>query len=221
MVKAIIFDMDGTMLDSMDRKINTRAEYLKSLGVDLSDHEIKELDNVGWSETVHHVNKTKGTDFSPKAFHDGVLETHYGAYRNRYKLIPGFIEFLDYLDKRGIKYAIATATRLYGAEDVLNRFNLKDRFEFIITEGRVGYTKDYPNIYLEAAKKLGGDISNTIVFEDALYAVKTAKLAGFKTIAVKESRFENDWEEISKIADFSIIDFYDLMQKIESKEIEI
>lgn len=221
MTKAIIFDMDGTALDSMGHSLENRTNYLKSLGVDLNDEEKARLDKVGWEDTVNFINETKGTDFCPKAFYDGVLETHYDSYRTSYELIPGFVKFLDYLDKKDIKYAIATATRLYGAQDVFERFDLMDRIEFIITEGRVGYTKDFPNIYLEAAKRMGGDTSNTIVFEDALYAVKTAKEAGFRTIAVKEPRYIDDREEIIKISDLAITDFDELLEMIENKEVVI
>lgn len=221
MTKAVIFDMDGTVLDSMGESLANRVSYLKVLGVHLTRKEEDELNHVSWSDTAAWVNEKKGTKFEDKAFLDGILETHYNGYKESYKLIPGFIEFLDYLDKRNIKYAIATATRLYGAEYVFERFDLMDRIEFIITEGRVGVTKDHPDIYLEAARRMGADTSNTIVFEDALYAVKTAKNAGFKTIAIKEDRFIDDAKEIEAISDYFVEDFDELLEKIESGEIVI
>ncbi len=221
MIKAIIFDMDGTVLDSMGHSDQNRAGYLKSLGVELTKDELKELKTVGWSETSTWINKVRNTNFSKKAFYDGVLETHYNGYRNSYELIPGFLDFLDYLDEKNIKYAIATATRLYGAEDVFNRLGIIDRFEFIITEGRVGQTKNHPDIYHKAAQMLGSDTSNTIVFEDALYAVKTAKEAGYKTIAVKEAVYKDDEAEIREISDFIIEDFNELLNRINQGEIKI
>ena len=220
MIKAVIFDMDGTVLDSMNKSVENRVEYIQSLGVDLNNEEIEDLKNVGWHETYSHINKTKGTNFSEKAFLDGILETHYAGYQNGYELIPGFLDFLDYLDKKDIKYAIATATRMKGALDVFERFDLMDRIEFIITEGRVGITKDFPDIYLQAAAKMGADTSNTIVFEDALYAIETSKKAGFKTISVKEESFIDDLEEITAISDLVIDDFNQLLEMIENKEIE-
>ena len=221
MVKAIIFDMDGTVLDSMGKSVRNRTKYLKSLGIDLTAAELVELETIGWDETSNWINKIRNTNFSKKAFFDGVLETHYNGYRESYKLIPGFLEFLDYLDDKNIKYAIATATRLYGAEDVFRRLNIIDRFEFIITEGRVGQTKDHPDIYHEAAKLMGSDTPNTMVFEDALYAVKTAKEAGYKTIAVKETVYKADEEEITKISDYIIEDFNELLNRINQGEIKI
>lgn len=213
-IKAVIFDMDGTALDSMGKGCENVLELLEQLNLDHMCDKAEQLKDLGWSISAKHINDAYGTDFCEKAIRDGYTETHYGNYRNSYELMPGFAEFLDYLDSKDIKYAIATATRLHGAEDVFRRFNLIDRLEFITTEGRVGKTKDFPDIYLDASERLGADISNTIVFEDALYAVKTAKDAGFKTIALREPFYESDHEEINAVADLFIEDFNDLLAQI-------
>ena len=216
MKKAIIFDMDGTVLDSMGHSQKNNKTYLADLGIDVEDEKVKPLIDLGWRINGDIINETLGTDFCPKAVRDGILETHYGNYRNSYKLLPGFIEFLDYLDSVDIKYAIATATRLYGAEDVFKRVDLMDRIEFIITEGRVGKTKDFPNIYLEAAKKLGSTPENTYVFEDALYAAKTAKNAGFKLVGILDDFYKEDHKELIRISDVVIHDFNELLDLINS-----
>lgn len=221
MVKAVIFDMDGTALDSMGGSSENVVLLLEHLGIDMNLPEAQALIKREWFITADDINEALGTDYCNKAIRDGYTETHYGRYRNGYKLMPGFLKFLDFLDEKGIKYAIATATRLHGAEDAMNNHGILDRFEFITTEGRVGKTKDFPNIYVDAAKRMGATPEETIVFEDALYALKTASKAGFKTVAIKEPYFKDDHAEIEKIGDVFVEDFNELLQLIEQGKYKI
>lgn len=221
MIKAIIFDMDGTVIDSMMDDPDTILKYLDYLGVDTNNSAIKEVAQLGWSITADDVNAVAGTDFCNKAFRDGYLETHYHKYETHYPLLPGFIDFIDYLDEIGIKYAIATATRMKGAQFTFERLGILDRFEFIITEGRVGKTKKFPHIYDEAARRMGADRTNTIVFEDAYYAVKTACDAGYRTIGIKEEYYKDSHEHIEKIVDLFVEDYTELMNLIRTNEYKI
>lgn len=221
MVKAIIFDMDGTVIDSMMDDPHSILTYLEHLGVDTDNEEIKKVAELGWSITADDVNAVAGTDFCNKAFRDGFLETHYGKYENHYPLLPGFIDFIDHLDELGIKYAIATATRMKGAQFTFERLGIIDRFEFIITEGRVGKTKNFPHIYDEAARKMGADRTNTIVFEDAYYAVKTATDAGYRTVGIKEEYYKDYHDDIEKLVDVFVNDYEELMTLINNKEYKI
>lgn len=221
MAKAVIFDMDGTALDSMGRSVENVTNYLASIGLDTSLDAVKEVAELGWFITADDINKALGTNFCNKAIYDGYLETHYNMYREGYELMPGFIEFLDILDAKNIKYAIATATRLYGAQDVFERHGIADRFEFITTEGRVGKTKEFPDIYLDAAERMGAKPEETIVFEDALYALNTASKAGFRTVAIKEPYYVDDHKTIESVGDVFVEDFHELIKLIESGEYTI
>ena len=104
MIKGVIFDMDGTVLDSMGNWQNNIVNYFESLGVQLTKDEQKAIKCLDWNETVDYINKQKNTGFELKAIRDGILETHYGMYKDGFKLMPGFLKFIDYLDEKGIKY---------------------------------------------------------------------------------------------------------------------
>lgn len=221
MIKAIIFDMDGTALDSMGGSSDNVVRYLEHLGIDMSTKEAQSLIKHHWFLTADHINEALGTDYDNKAIYDGYRETHYGMYRNGYQLMPGFLEFLDYLDERGIKYGIATATRINGAEDAMNNHGILDRFSVVTTEGRVGKTKEFPDIYLSAAEEMGATVDETIVFEDALYAIMTASKAGFRTVGIREPYYADDHDAIEKIADVFVTDFNELLELIKAGKYEL
>lgn len=221
MVKAVIFDMDGTAIDSMMSGPSSVKALLKQLNLETDTKEAQDLMAKGWHVTAQMINEVYNTDFCEKAIKDGYMEIHFRNYREHFQPMGGFVEFLDYLDSRDIKYAIATATQKHGAEDQFKRLGLMDRLQFITTEGQVGKTKEFPDVYIDAAKRMGADETNTIVCEDALYAIRTASKAGFRTVGIREEYFKEDHDDIEKIADVYVDDFNELLKLIEEGSYQI
>lgn len=107
-----------------------------------------------------------------------------------------------FLEKNGhLKMCIATATDKHLAAYALKRLNIDEYFEFILTSGEVGSSKQSPDIFIKAAEKLGLPASDIVVFEDALHAIEASKKAGFYTVGVHEPVFEQDREKIQQAAD--------------------
>ena len=186
MLRGAIWDLDGTILDSMSAWDHVGENYLRSQGIEPEP----DLDEAIATMSLHQAA-------------DYFIE-HYGVKQTRDELIKK--EFLAQLHETGVKMCIATATERSLVEAALARCRVLDYFSEIFTCSSVGAGKDEPTIYREALNFLGTDRTNTMVFEDSLHALTTAKKDGFYTTAVYDSHEENQ-EEIQRLANCRIHDY--------------
>lgn len=221
MKTAVIFDMDGTVIDSSGSYDIIKYEVIEDMGYSLTPEEFEILDKFPHLDFPREFNKIKEDKLDESLYFHFVNTRVRENYREGFKLKKGIVKFLDYLDENDIKYCIATASRNLHAISTFDKLNMIDRFEFIISTSDVDRSKEYPTIYKEAAIMMGANIEDTFVFEDALYAVKSAKKGNFKTVGIYDKYFEKDQEQIKEAADYYIKDYDDLMQQIENSEIII
>ena len=211
-IKGAIFDLDGTLLDSMPLW-NTRAtDYLVSRGImpepDV-DKTYKALSLVQAAEYFReHYGFTESVEEISHQLNQGVEKGYFETIKPK----DGVPEFLEFLRGRGIPMCIATATERYLVEAVLTRLGLLDYFKGILTCGEVGHGKDEPEIFLRAAKLLGTGVSDTAVFEDAPHAIKTARSAGFFIAAVADDSYTEERENIRAMSDIFITSYKDLIK---------
>jgi HAD superfamily hydrolase (TIGR01509 family) len=123
-------------------------------------------------------------------------------YFHKAPLKDGVLEMLKELKKRGIKMCVATATDRHLVERALHRVGILEYFGHIFTCTEAGAGKDCPDIFHQALDFLGTALNDTVVFEDALYAVRTAKAAGFTVVALYDDSARHQQEEIRAYADF-------------------
>ncbi|NLC54471.1 MAG: HAD family phosphatase [Erysipelothrix sp.] len=219
MKSAVIFDMDGTVIDSMGVYETVKYEVVEDMGITLSESELEVLSSVSHWEFPNVFNTLREEKLDESEFFHIVNTRVRNSYRIGFPLKKGVERFLDYMDEKGIKYCIATASKNINAISAFTHLDMMDRFEFIITTGDVDRSKRYPSVYKEAAIMLGSKISETFVFEDALYAVESAKRGGFKVVGIADKYFEKDRDKIIATADYFIEDYDDLMDQIEAKTI--
>lgn len=214
-MKSAIFDMDGTLLDSMSHWDNLGIEHLKSLGVQPPDDLL---------ETMRDMSIEQSADYFMTRF--ALWETkkdllkQWGQqvnimYETRVVIKPFVKEYLLKLKEMGVKMCVATATPRRYALKALEHLGILDLFEFVLCEDDVGVGKHKPDIYIKAADMLGVMPEDTIVFEDALYAVKSAKSAGFVVCGVYDNSFLRDKDEIKNKADAYIYDFSEILDLFE------
>lgn len=206
MIKGAIFDLDGTLIDSMFIWDNVGEDYLKLFGKEPKENLYEVFRSYTLEQAAQyyrdHYDINLSVDEIIKGVNDMVAET----YRTKVTLKPGVVDFLKRLQSRGIRMCVATVTDRYIAEDVLKRLGIYEYFSEIFTCAEVGFGKENPEIYRKALKHLGTAKEETVVFEDVLHAIKTAKCDGFKVAAVYDSH-EPMQEEIKEISDYYITDF--------------
>ena len=200
-VKGAIFDVDGTILDSMPIWDNVAAIYLESRGIAPRPGLRAALLPLGGNQIPEYFQREYGVTEPMQVIADAINAIVEEFYLNRATLKDGILQILTSLERRGIKMCVATATDRYLVEAALKRCGVLHYFGRVYTCSEEQTGKDRPDIFLTAAKFLGTEISETCVFEDALYAIKTAKAAGFPVVAVYDLSADGQQDEIRALAD--------------------
>lgn len=207
MIKGVVFDADGTLLDSMHIWDELGERYLRSLGKTPEDGLYKILFPMTLEESSVYLKEKYGLTESTEEIKSGVLGIIDSFYRNEVQLKAGVREFLEYLSEKNIPAVIATTSDKTQLQAAFTRLGVIGYFRDIITCSELKTNKREPYIYLKATQLLATEINETAVFEDVLYAVKTAKTAGFFTVGVEDTASISDRDEIIKTADLFIGDF--------------
>ena len=205
-IKCAIFDFDGTLFDSMFIWDNVGDVYLRSQGVKPTPSMRKDVKTLSLYQSACYLQKEYALPFSVEEIMAGINRTVEHFYIHVVQPKPGVVDFLERIKAKGIPMCIATASDRYQVEAALRRCGMEQYFDAIFTCSEVGHGKDEPVIFRKAMAHFGADRSNTVVFEDALHAVQTAKADGFTVAAVYDDS-EQRQLEIRTLADCYIPDF--------------
>lgn len=203
-----IFDMDGTLVDSMGYWLRLGGEFLLSKGIrDLPEDLWDALQAMTMPQSAAYFARRFGLAGPPERLEREMMEIMAGHYRRDILLKPGMAEYLAALRSRGTALCVATNTPAPLVRTCLGRLGVLDMFRFCISSEEVGAGKDKPDIYLAAAARLGGAAGDTAVYEDALFAVRTARTAGFYVVGVADRANRDDWDEIARLSDETVTDW--------------
>jgi HAD superfamily hydrolase (TIGR01509 family) len=205
--KGAIFDLDGTLFDSMPIWEHVAFDYLESLGITPNSDVREAVQDMSIQQACEYFCNVYGLKLSREEIADGVNRLIEDFYFHRAPLKDGVMEMLQTLKDRGIRMCVATATDRYLVETAMKRTGILPFFEAVFTCTEAGCGKDKPDIFLKALQNLGTDLKDTVVFEDALYAIRTAKSAGFTVIALYDEAAKAHREQIQKLADLCFKSF--------------
>ena len=212
--KAAIFDMDGTLLNSMRFWRLVGLEYLVAHDLPVPEWPASRLFGTSGRATVTHVLEENGVLYDDAALVDELERRMAKYYQGDVRPKPGVVELLEALRDRGIPCAVATATPKAIASAALDRHGLLKYFRFVTDGYELGTSKSDPEYFRAAAGRLDARPEECWMFEDALYAIRGAKAAGMRVCVIEDV---TAWqrEEIQSLADIYVSSFAELLPGLE------
>ena len=208
-----LFDMDGTLVDSMGYWDEVCGEYLRQVGL-YSEVVFETLKPMTLPQTAEYFESEFGIKVPVEKMEKEMCRIMLDHYENDIEVKPGVQAFLEAMQKKGIRMCVVSSSPTLLVETCLKRHRLTQYFEFLLSADEVGKGKTDPDIYFEAARRLGVEPQNTLVFEDAMPAGLTAKRAGFPTAAIFDETSAVEWDEFRKQTDFAFADWDEALRTL-------
>ena len=206
-ISGAIFDMDGTLTDSMFVWMDIGRRYLISCGITPRETLLEEIKNMSMWQVSNYFMTEYGLKKTHAEIYEGIDSLVEPMYRDEVFPKDGVFLLLDLFKSQGVKMCVASATDRQLVEMVLKKNGLFEYFSEIFTCNSVGAGKDEPLIYEKALEHLGTPKEETLVFEDAFFSIKTAKSAGFTVVGVYDASAERFSSEIKSLVDYYITDY--------------
>ena len=218
MIKGVIFDLDGTLIDSMQIWYRIDRELASENGIqDLSREVSERIKKMSINEAAQFFIDELGFTMTKQQIISRIEEMVRIEYEENIRLKPFVGEVLDFLDERGITFCAATATYKGLAEAVMKRCGIYGRMKFLLTDVEYPKGKKFPDIFLGAAERMGTLPGDTLVVEDSLHCLQTASAAGFMTAAVYDESAAPERAEIERTAGFYAESLRDIKNYIAGK----
>lgn len=209
--RGAIFDLDGTILDSMWVWKQVDVNFLGKRGIQIPGDYVKDISAMNFKTAAEYTIRRFGLPETVQQVMQEWFDMAVREYAEDVQLKSGVREYLAYLKANEIKLAVATSSHEELFLPCLEKNKIYEFFDAFVTTMEVERGKDFPDVYEEAARRLGLKPSECLVFEDILKGVRAAQKGGFYVVAVEEEHSADEKSEIAQAADKYISDFEEMM----------
>ncbi len=208
-IKGVIFDLDGTLVDSMWVWVKIDMDFIKERNLTIPHEELmKDVAHCSFSQTAEYFRTRFGMTESTEEIMEIWNKMAEKEYGTNVFLKPGAKDFLDDLKKRGIKLALATSNSRHLLTTCLSANGITEYFDVLVTtDESTARTKSEPDVFLLAAERMGVDPKDIFVFEDVSHSMVGAKKAGMRVIGIKDKYSATREEDVEDLCELFIEDF--------------
>lgn len=207
----VIFDLDGTLVDSMWVWEQIDIDFLGKRGFEVPEDYLETITPMGYEVCADYTIKRFGLKETRAEIIQEWFSMAIDAYANDVVLKPGALDFIRFLDDRGIKMSVATASDMELVKPVLLHNGVLQYFDNITTVREAKRGKGFPDIYHLSADKMNISRKKCAVFEDIIEGIQGAKMGGYLAVGVYDERSKKTVEEISQYCDMFIHNFRECM----------
>lgn len=211
--RAVIFDLDGTLIDSMWIWRDIDEVFLGERGIAVPEDLESMVSGISFTQTACYFKERFQLQESVEEMEQIWIDMAYDRYVHEVPLKPGAGEFLERLRSQGIRLGIGTSNSRSLTEAVARALHIEAYFDCMVTATEVKMGKPEPDIYLRAAGELGAAPGQCLVFEDIPAGIQAGKNAGMEVCAVEEALSEGERQRIRQLADYYIRTYYDILNQ--------
>lgn len=203
--KALIFDVDGTLLDSMPMWASLDIDYLEGMGYKPEKDFCTKVKMMTISDASVYIRDFFGVDKSPETIAEEIMDMARVHYEHDLLLKPGAAELIIRLKEAGYNLVVATANEYDMVKKCLERNGIMAYMDGLVTCTMVGYSKQRPDVYIKSCEIAGCSVEESVIFEDSSFAINTAINAGFDVIGVYDDTEKDNWDKICELTKCQVV----------------